>query len=132
MLLLLGIFAAVPSQQQQLLLDLSAATIVIQQPAPVRAAVYSEMLMNEIYQRTAITLKIKRYNTTDNGTHGGQQEGPRIILSAASLDPVAWHSGSPEGYTLTTTAHGTITPSFTPSISFYLLPSPSIMTCAPR
>ena len=129
MLLLLGIFAAVPSQQQQLLLDLSAATIVIQQPAPVRAAVYSEMLMNEIYQRTAITLKIKRYNTTDaqnqnNGTHGGQQEGPRIILSAASLDPVAWHSDSPEGYTLTTTAHGTI--------SFYLLPSPSMMTCAPR
>ena len=92
LLWLLSSSSAAAAEQQQL--DLSAATIVLAQPAPERAHVYAQLLADEVYQRTALRWPVV------NGNYSATASSAVIQLSARSTATVDWASARPEGFAL--------------------------------
>jgi hypothetical protein len=96
LLLLLGCCGAVAP------LDLSSASIIIDEPASPRARVYAQMLSDEVFKRVFV-----RWPIATNGAERPAHSVPIHLATASPLE-VDRSARAPEGYELTVGADGVV------------------------
>ena len=82
-------------------LDLTNATIVIEEPSSQRSIVYAQMLSDEVFKRVFVRWPVSLAAMT-NGTVSGVP----IRLSTLSTKEVDWGSKDAEGYRVAASAEG--------------------------